>query len=157
MGKNKFVYLYIWIIFVSEIRTIWIYRSCKLMMILATRYNFRFRFIQDPLSYFCSFHTPTFLEMDPPSSTRAGGLSTGHYPSTGRVSSLYFALPGQYGCFSGRQIYSRSISVQYSVLIHKIQVPQHLSQATNKRTNKLRGFSPQVNYIDRATAACRRS
>jgi hypothetical protein len=26
-----------------------------------------------------------------------------------------------------------------------------------KQTNKLRGFSPQANYTDRATAACRRS
>jgi hypothetical protein len=26
-----------------------------------------------------------------------------------------------------------------------------------KQTKKLRGFSPQVNYTDRATAACRRS
>jgi hypothetical protein len=27
----------------------------------------------------------------------------------------------------------------------------------NKTKNKLRGFSPQVNYTDRATTACRRS
>jgi hypothetical protein len=25
------------------------------------------------------------------------------------------------------------------------------------KTNKLRGLSPQANYVDRATAACRRS
>jgi hypothetical protein len=27
----------------------------------------------------------------------------------------------------------------------------------NKQTNKFRGLSPQVNYTDRVTAACRRS
>jgi hypothetical protein len=30
-------------------------------------------------------------------------------------------------------------------------------QQTNKQTNKLRGLSLRTNYIDRATAACRRS
>jgi hypothetical protein len=32
-----------------------------------------------------------------------------------------------------------------------------LYKQMNKQRNKFRGFSPPVNYTDRATAACRRS
>jgi hypothetical protein len=34
---------------------------------------------------------------------------------------------------------------------------QHTIKQKNKQTNKLRGFSPPVNYTNRATAACQQS
>jgi hypothetical protein len=36
-------------------------------------------------------------------------------------------------------------------------VVNYASKQQNKQTNKLHGLSPQANYTDQATAACRRS
>jgi hypothetical protein len=37
------------------------------------------------------------------------------------------------------------------------ELPQITFERPQQTTNKLRGFSPQANYTDQATAACRRS
>jgi hypothetical protein len=38
-----------------------------------------------------------------------------------------------------------------------IEICQGFKSSKQKQLNKLRGLSPQKNYTDRATAACRRS
>jgi hypothetical protein len=44
------------------------------------------------------------------------------------------------------------------LMVENIVKKSILNADTNKQTkNKLRGFSPQANYTDRETAACRRS
>jgi hypothetical protein len=51
-------------------------------------------------------------------------------------------------------IYFITATIHFIISL-KSEAEKSAANNKTKQTNKLRGFSPQANYTDRATAACR--